>query len=57
MAEFVAIFLLWHFNASLAWWIAFILVFILQVAHEMNKIYNKKRLFFNLKVKKNFLLE
>ena len=32
MAEFVAIFLLWHFNASLVWWIAFILVFILQVA-------------------------
>jgi hypothetical protein len=42
MAEFVAILLLWHFNASLVWWIAFILVFILQVAHEMNKIYNKK---------------
>jgi hypothetical protein len=42
MAEFVAVLLLWHFNASLAWWIAFILIFILQVSHELNKIYNQK---------------
>jgi CDP-diglyceride synthetase len=43
MAEFVAVLLLWHFNASAWWWVAFVLVFILQVAHEMNKIYNKKQ--------------
>jgi hypothetical protein len=42
MAEFVAVLLLWHFNASAWWWVAFVLVFILQVAHEMNKIYNRK---------------
>jgi CDP-diglyceride synthetase len=42
MEALLAVFLFWHFEASWYWWVALVLVFILQVAHEMNKIYNKK---------------
>lgn len=42
MEALLAVFLFWHFEASWEWWVALVLVFILQVAHEMNKVYNLK---------------